>query len=65
MWLLIPKFTHSFVCYRTKMDPREIIEKHMADLLVSIDVKNTRLWDQLIQLGVFKSGDVEHIKVRF
>ena len=47
------------------MDPREIIENHMADLLVSIDVKNTRLWDQLIQLGVFKSGDVEHIKVRF
>ena len=47
------------------MDPREIIEKHMADLLVSIDVKNTTLWDKLIQLGVFKLGDVEHIKVRF
>ena len=47
------------------MDPREIIEKHMADLVEKIDVKNTTLWDKLIQSGLFKSSDVEHIKVRF
>ena len=47
------------------MDLREIIEKHMADLVDSIEVKNTALWDRLIQLGLFRLSDVEYIKVRF
>ena len=46
------------------MDPREIIEKHMADLVKNIEVRNTTLWDSLIQLGLFTLNDVEHIKVR-
>ena len=45
------------------MDLREIIEKHMADLVDSIEVKNTTLWDRMIELGVFKLNDVEYIKV--
>ena len=47
------------------MDPGEIIEKHMADLVDSIEVKHTTLWDRLTQLGLFKLSDVEYIKVRF
>ena len=46
------------------MNPEEIIEKHMADLVEKIDVKNTTLWERLIQLGMFTSSVVEYIKVR-
>ena len=47
------------------MDPREIIETHMADLVDSIEVHITVLWERLIQSGLLKSSDVEYIKVRF
>ena len=45
------------------MDPREIIEKHMADLVEKIDVLSTILWESLVQLGVYTLSDVEYIKV--
>ena len=45
------------------MNPREVIDKNIAALVESIDVKNTTLWERLIELGLFTSGDVEYIKV--
>ena len=37
------------------MDTREIIEKHMTDLVDSIEFRNTTLWDSLIQLELFRN----------
>ena len=45
------------------MDPRELIDDNIEGLVECIDVKNTTLWEKLIQLGVFTSSVVEYIKV--
>ena len=45
------------------MDPEKIIEKNMTDLVDRIEVKNTTLWDKLIQLGLFTAFNVQDIKV--
>ena len=50
-------------CYRIKMNPTEIIDKNIEGLVEGIDVKNTTLWEKLIQLGLFTFSDVQHIKV--
>ena len=50
-------------CYRIEMNPREIIDKNIAALVESIDVKNTTLWERLIELGLFEFNDVQYIKV--
>ena len=49
--------------YRIKMEPREVIDHNKEGLVESIDVKNTTLWEKLIQLGLFTSSVVEYIKV--
>ena len=49
--------------YRLKMNPRELIDDNIEGLVECIDVKNTTLWEKLIQLGVFTSSVVEYIKV--
>ena len=56
-------FLLSMTFYRIKMNHREVIDKSIAALVESIDVKNTTLWERLIELGLFTSGDVEYIKV--
>ena len=45
------------------MNPREVIDKNIAALVESIDVKNTTLWERLIELGLFDFSDVQYIKV--
>ena len=45
------------------MNPEEIIDKNKQSLVEKIDVKNTLLWERLIELGLFNSGDVEQIVV--
>ena len=45
------------------MDPEKVIEKNMTDLVDRIEVKNTTLWDKLIQLGLFTAFNVQDIKV--
>ena len=35
----------------------------MADLVEKIDVKNTTLFESLVQFGVCKLSDMEYIKV--
>ena len=45
------------------MNPREVIDKNIAALVESIDVKNTTLWERLIELGLFGFSDVQYIKV--
>ena len=45
------------------MDPRRIIDANLEGLVQSIDVKNTTLWERLIELGIFSSSYVEYIKV--
>ena len=47
------------------MSAEDIIENNIKDLVETIDVKNTTLWERLIQFGLFKLRDVEYIKVRF
>ena len=47
------------------MDPREIIDKCIEDLVRRIDIKKTTLWEKLIQLGLFTLDDGKYIKVRF
>ena len=47
------------------MSHKKIIGNNLEDLVESIEVKITTLWDKLIQLGLFKFSDVEYIKVRF
>ena len=47
------------------MNSKEIIEKHLVDLVEKIDVKNTTLWEMLIQFGLFNLSNVEYIKVRY
>ena len=49
--------------YRIKMKPRKVIDHTKEGLVESIDVKNTTLWEKLIQLGLFTSSVVEYIKV--
>ena len=49
--------------YRMKMNPREVIDHNIEDLVQSIDVKNSTLWEGLIVLNLFSSDDVQHIKV--
>ena len=49
--------------YRKKMNPREVIDDNIEGLVESIDVKNTTLWEKLIELKLFTSSDVQHIKV--
>ena len=49
--------------YRVKMNPTEIIDNNKEELVESIDVKNTTLWEKLIQLGLFTSSVEEYIKV--
>ena len=49
--------------YRMKMNPTEIIDNNKEGLVENIDVKNTTLWEKLIQLGLFTSSVVEYIKV--
>ena len=49
--------------YRKIMNPREEIENNKKWLVDSIDVKNTTLWERLIELKLFTSSDVQHIKV--
>ena len=46
-----------------KMNPTEIIDNNKEGLVENIDVKNTTLWEKLIQLGLFTSSVVEYIKV--
>ena len=46
-----------------KMNPTEIIDNNKEGLVESIDVKNTTLWEKLIQLGLFTSSVVEYIRV--
>ena len=46
------------------MNLRNIMEKHMEDLVRSIKVK-TKLWEKVIVSGLFQSSDVKSIKVRF
>ena len=45
------------------MNPQEFIDKNIAALVESIDVKNTTLWERLIQLELFDFNDVQYIKV--
>ena len=45
------------------MNPQEVIDKNIAALVESIDVKNTTLWERLIQLELFDFNDVQYIKV--
>ena len=45
------------------MNPREIIDSNIAGLVESIDVKNSTLWDRLIELKLFEFSDVDDIKV--
>ena len=45
------------------MNPEEIIDKNKQSLVDKIDLKNTTLWERLIELGLFNSGDVEQIVV--
>ena len=45
------------------MNPEEIIDKSKQSLVEKIDVKNTLLWERMIELGLFNSGDVEQIIV--
>ena len=45
------------------MNCTEIIDNNKEGLVQSIDVKNTTLWEKLIQLGLFTSSVVEYIKV--
>ena len=50
-------------CYRIKMNPEDIIDENKQRLVEKIDVNNTTLWERLIELGLFRSGDVEQIVV--
>ena len=52
-----------FFLFSLELNYKEIIEQSLADLVNKIDVKNTSLWETLIELGLFTSGDVEYIKV--
>ena len=45
------------------MDHRNVIDNNLEDLVKSIEVRNTTLWERLVQLGLFKSDNVEYIKV--
>ena len=45
------------------MDHRNIIDRNREDLVKSIDVSNTTLWEKLIQLELFESDNVKYIKV--
>ena len=45
------------------MNPRAIIDGSREGLVESIDVKNTTLWDKLIELGLFTSNKVQYIIV--
>ena len=47
------------------MSAEDIIGNNIEDLVETIDVKNTTLWERLIQFGLFTLRDVEYIKVRF
>ena len=47
------------------MSAEDIIGNNIEDLVETIDVKNTTLWEKLIQIGLFESGDMQYIKVRF
>ena len=47
------------------MSAEDIIGNNIEDLVETIDVKNTTLWERLIQVGLFKLRDIEYIKVRF
>ena len=44
-------------------NPENIIDENMEDLVESIDVKNTALFERLTELKLFRSSDVEYIKV--
>ena len=46
-----------------EMNSRKIIDSNIKDLVETIDVKNTTLWEELTRLGLFTSSDVQHIKV--
>ena len=46
-----------------KMNPEEIIDKNKRNLVEKIKVKKTTLWERLIELELFDSGDVEQIVV--
>ena len=47
------------------MNPREVIDDNIEGLVESIEVKNTTLWEKLIELKLFKASDVDYIKVSF
>ena len=49
--------------YRIKMNHREVIDDNREGLVESINVKNTTLWEKLIESKLFTSGDAQHIKV--
>ena len=44
------------------MNPREVIVDNVEGPTESIDVKNTTLWEKLIELKLFTSGDAQNIK---
>ena len=45
------------------MNPKEIITENIGALVDKIDVKNTTLWERLVELRTFQYLDVEYIKV--
>ena len=45
------------------MNPEDIIDKNIAGLVEHIEVKNSALWERLIEIGLFKFNDVKYIQV--
>ena len=54
----------SVLALESRMNHRNIIENNLEGLVENIDVKNTTLWERLVELGLFDSCDVEYIRVR-
>ena len=40
-------------------DPEDIINNNIKYLVEDIDVKNTTLWEKLVELKLYKSSDVD------
>ena len=46
------------------MDHLALIDKCMGDLVTRIDLKNTVLWERLVEKKIIEQHDVEYIKVK-
>ena len=45
------------------MNAEDIIDKNRESLVENIEVRITTLWEKLIELELFKSTDVDYIRV--